>query len=256
MSENKVTQTVRQLVPAITRSDVPSGLKYPEYKKYLRRDFLFSCAYCTTTESEAQALRFTIDHYEPRSVRPELENQYQNLMYACDQCNMLKGSRCPTQEMRDADRRFFRPDKDVRSEHFGVDNSEVKGTTEVGRFTTVAVDLNRPTLVRLRELRRRLLDSDEYVNEGIAALLTFPIDRLRPDERAQALAAINKALELAHMVFDNLDEALLYHAKSRILGDDDELEVEEIERRKARLRELDGLHPGAWRGRKRRNKKH
>jgi len=256
MSEKKAPTTVQQLVPAITRANVPAGLTYPEYRKYLRRDFLFSCAYCTMTEAEAQALRFTIDHYEPRSERPELKDVYENLMYACDQCNTLKGPRCPTQEMRDTGKRFFRADQDIRREHFGVDGNMADGVTEVGRFTTVAVDLNRPNLQRLRDLRRRLFDSDEYVNEGIAALLSFPIDRLSPDERAQALAVINKALELAHIVFDDLDDALLYHAQSRALGDDDQVTAEEIERKKARLRELDGIHPGAWRGRKSRKKKH
>jgi hypothetical protein len=257
MSQKKALATTQQLVPAVSRSKVPASLKYPEYKKYVRRDFLFSCAYCTMTEAEAEAIRFTIDHYEPKSARPELENLYENLMYACDQCNTLKGTRCPTQEMRDAGKRFFRADQDVRSEHFEVDGNQLEGVTEVGRFTRVAVDLNRPTLARLRDLRRRLFDSDEYVNEGIAALLSFPIDRLKPEERAQALAAVNKALELAHMFFDNLDEALLYHAKSRALGDDDELTVEELERKKARLRELEGIHPvGAWRGRKSKKKRH
>lgn len=257
MSDKKTLPVpVQRLVPAVARSNVPTGKKYLDYKKYLRRDFLFSCAYCTMTEAEAQAIRFTIDHYEPKSARPELANEYGNLMYACDQCNTLKGPRCPSQEMRDAGKRFFRVDQDVRSEHFEVDESAVEGITEVGRFTTAAVDLNRPTLVHIRGLRRRLFDSDEYVNEGIAALLSFPIDRLPPEERPKALATINKALELAHIVFDSLDEALLYHAQSRALGDDDELTAEEIERKKARLRELEGIHPGAWRGRKRKKRKH
>jgi hypothetical protein len=32
----------------------------------------------------------TIDHYEPQKARPELTNCYDNLMYCCDDCNMLK----------------------------------------------------------------------------------------------------------------------------------------------------------------------
>lgn len=253
MSSNKtLPATVQQLKPAVTRSIVPAGKKYPEYKKQLRRDFLFSCAYCTMTEAEAQAIRFTIDHYEPKSARPDLENEYTNLMYACDQCNTLKGPR----RAINADRRFFRADEDIRKDHFEIAGDWVEGITEAGRFTAAAVDLNRPTLMHIRELRRRLFDSDEYVNEGIAALLSFPIDRLQPEDRAQALIAVNKALELARIVFDSLDDALLYHAQSRALGDDDDLTAEEIERKKNRLRELDGIHPGAWRGRKSRRKRH
>lgn len=251
-SKKMLAPSTQQLTPVVTRSIVPPGKKYPEYKKQLRRDFLFSCAYCTMTEAEAQAIRFTIDHYDPQSARPDLRDEYSNLMYACDQCNTLKGPRRAISE----DKRFFRVDQDIRKEHFDINGDQIEGLTEIGRFTAAAVDLNRPTLMHIRELRRRLFDSDEYVHEGIAALLSFPIDRLQPEDRAQALIAINKALELAHIVFDNLDDALLYHAQSRALGDDDELTAEEIERKKNRLRELDGIHPGAWRGRKSRKKRH
>ncbi|MGC1294505.1 MAG: hypothetical protein WA869_05640 [Alloacidobacterium sp.] len=56
----------------VERSVVPKGLQYGNYKKYLRYDFMYSCAYCSMSEAEAQAIRFTIDHYEPRNARPEL----------------------------------------------------------------------------------------------------------------------------------------------------------------------------------------
>lgn len=58
----------------VVRSAVPVGRPYNEYKRYLRRDFFYSCAYCTIAETEAQAIRFTIDHYEPRNAQPQLEN--------------------------------------------------------------------------------------------------------------------------------------------------------------------------------------
>jgi 5-methylcytosine-specific restriction endonuclease McrA len=244
----------KTLLPAVVRSSVPAGRRYPEYKRFLRRDFLFSCAYCTMTESEAEAIRFTIDHYEPKSARPDLEDAYENLMWACDQCNTLKGPRHPTTEMRDAGNRFFKADQDVRIEHFSVEGTTVKGLTPVGNFTAVAVDLNRPSLIRLRKLRRRFYADDEYVNEGIAVLLSFPVDRLPREARARAFAAINQIKALVSAVVGDLDEAFLQLAMSSVLGDDDEVTAEEIQRNKARLRELDGIHPGAWHGRKRKDR--
>jgi hypothetical protein len=76
----------------VTRSTVPPGLKYSEYRQTLRHDFIYSCAYCTMSEAEAQAIRFVIDHYEPRNARPDLIDDYENLMYSCDECNDRKGT--------------------------------------------------------------------------------------------------------------------------------------------------------------------
>jgi hypothetical protein len=49
-------------------------------KPGFRNDFFYSCAYCTMSEAEAQATRFTVDHYEPKNAQPDLINAYDNLM--------------------------------------------------------------------------------------------------------------------------------------------------------------------------------
>jgi hypothetical protein len=237
---------------AVVRSrGLPVGVAYPEYRQYLRRDFWYACAYCTMTESEAEAIRFTIDHYEPQSVKPELKDVYENLMYACDECNKRKGSLCPSEEMRREGKRFFRADQDVRGEHFELEGGKVKGKTKVGSYTTLAVDLNRRALVRLRELRQRLIDDDGYVSEGMRALASFAIDRLSPETRTKALAAIKKGLEQAGKVYNDMDEALLELSKSEMLMDEKTDEDKRAnQERLAQLRQMDGLYPRAWRGRK------
>src|SRR5438067_4689566 len=104
--------------PLVERSEVEPDLPYREYREQLREDFTYSCAYCTTSEFEAQGIRMVIDHYEPRKLRSDLENSYENLMYSCDDCNVLKGDRSPPQSARDDGYRFFRPDQDYRHETF------------------------------------------------------------------------------------------------------------------------------------------
>src|SRR5690348_5398696 len=94
----KATRTISRLVE---RSAVPAGLPYNDYRSYLRYDFYYSCAYCTMTEAEAQAVRMCIDHYNPVNNDPALANVYENLMYACDACNTLKGKRWPSQALQD-----------------------------------------------------------------------------------------------------------------------------------------------------------
>jgi hypothetical protein len=254
-SSSAVTTTLK---PVVVRStNLPTVKEYGEYLPVLRKDFWYSCAYCTITEAEARAIRFEIDHYEPVSARDDLRHEYSNLMYACEECNSLKGDRTPPQSARDAGKRFFRVDEDIRSEHFEPKGIRVEGKTTVGEFTVDAVDLNRYSLRRLREIRQKLMDSEVFVSEGVTALSSFAIDRLSPQIRGDALAAINKALELTDKVFGDFDELLLEFAKSPLLqdeeSDEDRLRNKE---RLARLREQEGLHPGVWRGRNARKKRH
>jgi uncharacterized protein (TIGR02646 family) len=142
--------------PLVRRSAAPADQKFAEYRQYLRYDFFYSCGYCTISEAEAQALRFTIDHYEPRGARPDLEHEYSNLMYSCDQCNTLKGDRCPPASARADGYRFFRPDHDIYQEHFQNNGIRIESTSNVGYYSIQALDLNRLALRRLREIRERL----------------------------------------------------------------------------------------------------
>ena len=143
--KNKTTGEVaappRAITAVVVRSDVPPGLPHTQYKRYLRHDFYYSCAYCTMTEGEAQAIRMLIDHYQPISA--EGADIYSNLMYCCEECNLRKGDLWPPLEAQDQGKRFFRIDAEPRSEHFDLDGTELKGTTEVGKFTVDFVDLNR-----------------------------------------------------------------------------------------------------------------
>lgn len=260
-SGNAVVST-RTLSPIVVRStDVPPGLHYGEYRKYLRYDFYYSCAYCSMTESEAHGIRFTIDHYEPVSAKDELKglefDAYGNLMYACDECNSRKGDLYPPPNARAAGLRFFRIDIEPRSQHFRLEGNTLVGLTDVGNFTIDYVDLNREGLQRLREIRRKLYEYEGYASEGISALAKFAIDRLPQEVRQRALSAINKAIGTAHEAFDSLDEALIAFAESELLID--EVSEEGKQRNKerlARIRQQQGIYPGTWRGRKHTKKKH
>jgi hypothetical protein len=54
----------------VVRSEVPPDKPYSEYRPWLRNDFFYSCGYCTMSEAEAQALRFTIDTMSPKMRVP------------------------------------------------------------------------------------------------------------------------------------------------------------------------------------------
>lgn len=235
----------------VERSVVPSGLPYSDYKEYLRDDFIYACAYCTITEFEAQGMRMTIDHYEPRNARPDLVNEYSNLMYCCEECNALKGDRCPPQSARVAGHRFFRPDEDSRDKHFGKGGSEADldlvGTSTVGEFTVEYLDLNRPLLSRLRQIRGRLDSCHQHVVHGVLGLKKFPIDQLPPSIRGRAAQRIAQWEDMSQNYANDIDEILRGIAYSAMIGRDPEKEVR-AERRAAAQKGLEGLYPGeSWR---------
>ena len=230
----------------VTRSSVPVGLKYSAYKPYLRRDFFYSCAYCTMSEAEAQAIRFTIDHYEPKSAREDLEDDYSNLMYACDECNMRKGNRCPPASARADGFRFFRPDIDAYEQHFEKNGIRLRHKTTVGEFTIDAIDLNRMSLRRLRDIRQRLTDCDRYVVAGVLALKNFHIDQLPSSIKNQAVNTIKRAAKIAEKMANEIDELLREHAKSSLDAEDHEF-VERTKKRAKKLKGLAALYPDNWR---------
>jgi HNH endonuclease len=231
----------------VTRSTVPMGLRYPEYRQYLRNDFIYSCAYCTMSEAEAQAIRFTIDHYEPRNARPELLDDYNNLMYSCDECNLRKGNRYPPLRARPDGYRFFRPDQDVHQDHFQRNGVRLEGITNVGRYSLEALDLNRLSLRRLREIRERLTECHSLVTEGVLGLRRFPIDRLPRAIRSKAYSAITRAGAVGIAIADRIDEVLRDYARSALIDPDPESQAR-AEERVTELERFEALYPGTkWR---------
>lgn len=237
-------------VSLVTRTNVPAGLKYTEYRSYLRYDFFHSCAYCTTTEAEAQAIRFTIDHYVPQGARPDLVDEYANLMYACDECNQRKGDRDPPLAAQSAGYRFYRPDMDKFDEHFriGLSGILINPESKTGEYTIEALDLNRHMLKRIRDIRQRLMDCNQFVAEGIRALRNSPIDKLPTNMKAQAAKAIKEATSIAGRFPDEIDNLLRSYAKSELIdGDTGPEEEARLKEREEKLRNIHSLFPVSWR---------
>lgn len=77
----------------IRRSCNKKYSQYSRYKKWLKKDFHARCAYCNLRDDRITT-PFEIDHFIPRdafkTVRPELDCLYDNLMYTCKKCNNAK----------------------------------------------------------------------------------------------------------------------------------------------------------------------
>ena len=195
-------------------------------------------------------MRFTIDHYEPQRYRRDLENDYNNLMYCCDPCNIYKGDRMPSAEMRKNGVRFFRPDEDYYSEHFEKNGRLLEAKTKLGDYTINAVDLNRKMLVRLRELRERATNCDDDVRGGLRKLRDFSIDQLPKNVKGRAAVAIADANKVGESIIDSVDALLRANGRSPLVDEDEDKRIRARERT-ARLEQLEGLRPGTLNGAKR-----
>lgn len=128
---------------------------YRNYRSQLRSDFQNRCAYCLTHEyflgSDAN---FVIDHRKPingKFSRPELENDYANLYWTCNECNQNKADNWPSEEERLEGFDWIDPcdeegDHDL---HWLISsNGSIQWITTIGEYTVKKLMLHRRDWLR------------------------------------------------------------------------------------------------------------
>ena len=171
-------------------------------------------------------------------------------MYACDECNQRKGDRDPPSTAKAAGYRFYRPDMDKFEEHFrvGLSGILIDPESKTGDYTIEALDLNRHMLKRIRDIRQRLTDCNQFVAEGIRALRNSPLDKLPVSMKAKAVKAIKDATSIADKFSDEIDSLLRSYAKSDLIDADTSPETEaRLKERAEKLKNMQSLFPGSWR---------
>ncbi len=235
--------------PSVERSDVESVEDYGEHKEVLRRDFWYSCAYCTRTELETRAKGFEIDHYVPISIAPELKHSYANLMWSCGWCNGKKLDLHPPEEAQREGIMFFRPDEHHELDHFTVEaDGTIEGLTKCGVFTVEMLELDRDAMNKLRRLREELGTGVASMRMGIRTLRGINLDSLPVDGRMHLLRSLTAAAKMADDLEATWQQLLVNLSKSEDIDPDPAAGAGQ-KRRKATLDELRAQHPGKWRGR-------
>lgn len=108
------------------------------------------CGYCLTAETVV-GTPMEIDHIIPQSRGGPSTDE--NLWLACSLCNSHKADRIAAVDPVTGDIvMLFDPRRQAWREHFAwsEDGESIAGLTPVGRATVVALNLNRPSLVRAR----------------------------------------------------------------------------------------------------------
>lgn len=156
----------------IQRSSPSAQSHYSAFKQDLRKDFRYSCAYCTCAENELHAKSFEIEHYLPQKHFPGLANYFLNLLWSCEVCNKNKSDYYPGKNPQKKMRHFFRPDRYFFEDHFEVQGDLISGKTEnIGVFTEKVLCLNSKRLKTLRTIRRGHDELKDKMKFGIHSLV-------------------------------------------------------------------------------------
>lgn len=157
---------------------------YTRYRRFLRPDFLYRCAYCLRHEyfvgGEAGCV---IDHHRPQGgpyARPDLVCFYANLYWCCNECNTIKGDTWPSPEDYEAGRRFLDPcqPEDDHDLHFRVEpDGSLVALTPTGAYTIEKLFLwrahliyHRAQVIRWEQERAELIRLSETYELGAAGL--------------------------------------------------------------------------------------
>lgn len=128
----------------------PQGYsKYSYYRNWLRDEFSFRCVYCLRRETWFALNRdHEIDHFLPTSAHPDGERDYDNLIYACAECNGSKSAKC-----------LPSPESVAYGKCLHVDqNGEIHATDKEGRGQAI-IEALRLDAKQYNDLRRCIIET-------------------------------------------------------------------------------------------------
>ena len=119
------------------------------------------CEYCRLPQSSQEAT-FHIDHIHPQAAGGPTSAE--NLALACVTCSLRKAART---KVRDAVTGqlvpLFHPRRDLWSDHFRwTRGGKIAGRTPLGRATAIALAMNRPAIIAIRQT---LVKLEEFPQE-------------------------------------------------------------------------------------------
>ena len=126
------------------RKHGPDGYdNYQTFKPWLRDEFTFRCVYCLERERwyPNGHHSFGVDHVKPKTDFPDLECDYENLLYACNRCNSAKGVHL-----------LCDPTEEGLGHHLVVDDcGQISSKTELGGLMITVLGLDSPQLADTRQ---------------------------------------------------------------------------------------------------------
>src|SRR5258708_26112320 len=146
------------------RRHAPPNARPPdEYQPCLRLDFDYRCVYCLATEREVAPTsvrgRFEVEHFQPQGDRrfQHLRCYYPNLLWACQDCNRVKGVRWPSDAEIAEGWRFVDPATEALGTHLPLagERAVPANGSRPGAYIIHEIQLNSPAPLTQRQRRHQ-----------------------------------------------------------------------------------------------------
>lgn len=181
----------------ITRRDgITLKANYQGYRYELSEDFGRICGYCGKRES-VTTKGFEIDHLVPRTISPERENDYYNLVYCCFTCNRKKSDKWPTKDkflMHNGKMGFIDPANEEFDLHLHrTPNGSIEGLTDIGKYMC-----NQVFKFGIRPIKELWLCTEIISRQE---LLESRISTMSPEESIEYIKINIQLKELRQLLF-------------------------------------------------------
>lgn len=147
----------------------PATGKYNDWKQLLAIEGANQCVYCAIHENSMGGIRnFHVEHYRPKSIFTDKENDYCNLFYACPICNTFKSNDWPNEPIDDNSIASYPNPSDVDyNTLFDVDIRKglIEGRNIAAKYIQEKIFLNRPQLITERRIHFILSSGLEEIEE-------------------------------------------------------------------------------------------
>ncbi len=154
------------------REGVAELKHYQDARSMLEEDFHFLCGYCGKN-GKLMREKFHIDHFVPRSLDKERENDYYNLVLACSKCNLSKSDKWPTGDKKfsyNEEEGFVDPASDEYDQHMQRnEDGFIVGISSVGKSmcNMLHLDIRRTDLYwKISVLRDKQTELEKLYIEG------------------------------------------------------------------------------------------
>ena len=153
----------------------PDGYSsHGEYREWLRDDWDFRCPYCLRREKWATFRRdWNIDHFEPIKYKPDLETAYDNLIWACANCNQCKGIKSIPDPSKTAYSKLLQVDDEGKISYKGPDGEKI---IDFLQLDDEWHDAARRFIRNAIRVARKLPEDDEDRRQMLADCLGWPSD--------------------------------------------------------------------------------